>query len=369
MIAYLNEQINKIKPQALASSQAAVDYGYENGLGILDGLPLAGRVSGAGVSKDGGGQGISIIGSGRNVEASRTSAQQRVMSLEVQLKAARQAGTSSIYFASRLSSLTDKSSTFDKLTSVETRLAELRSRFKDNDPLIQKLKRERNALVRYINEQTIALLEGELDLALANLKSLSRPREVVARHRELTQKALRDEATLVTLQNQLKQFELEQARATSPWELISTPTLLDKPVSPRKRRTLALGLLAGLVMGSGGALARDRRSGRVYSIVGLDRFLPGLCWRLPCQGDSPAIGVWKSPIQLLADGPLRSSSRSFPSVKSMQRTSRASPLNYVVPLAPATSLWSAVVYSPRAAHPQVLITAPGCQARRAASTP
>ena len=71
VIAYLNEQINKIKPQALASSQAAVDYGYENGLGILDGLPLAGRVSGAGVSKDGGGQGISIIGSGRNVEASR----------------------------------------------------------------------------------------------------------------------------------------------------------------------------------------------------------------------------------------------------------------------------------------------------------
>ena len=61
VIAYLNEQINKIKPQALASSQAAVDYGYENGLGILDGLPLAGRVSGAGVSKDGGGQGISSL--------------------------------------------------------------------------------------------------------------------------------------------------------------------------------------------------------------------------------------------------------------------------------------------------------------------
>ena len=69
----------------------------------------------------------------------------------------------------------------------------------------------------------------------------------------------------MTLLNQLKQFELEQARATSPWELISTPTVLDWPVSPRKKHTIALGLLAGLVFGSGSALVRDRLSGRLFS--------------------------------------------------------------------------------------------------------
>ena len=219
--------------------------------------------------------------------------------------------------------------------------------------------------MRYINEQTIALLEGELDLALANLKSLSRPREVVARHRELTQKALRDEATLVTLQNQLKQFELEQARATSPWELISTPTLLDKPVSPRKRRTLALGLLAGLVMGSGGALASDRRSGRVYSIVELDRFLPGpLLERLPCQGDSPAIDVWKSPIQLLTDGPLRKSS-SFALVP-VGEIDAAHLEGFTAELRRALGTGHELVVSrdllaTRSASTQVLITAPGAK--------
>ena len=93
---------------------------------------------------------------------------------------------------------------------------------------------------------------------------------MVSRHRELTQRALRDEATLVTFQNQLKQFELEQARSARPWELISTPTLLDRPVSPRRSRTLALGMLAGLVLGSGSALISDRRSGRVFSF---DNFL------------------------------------------------------------------------------------------------
>ena len=55
---------------------------------------------------------------------------------------------------------------------------------------------------------------------------------MVSRHRELTQQALRDEAT-ATL-DPLKQFQLELARNASPWELISNPTLLDNPVSPRK---------------------------------------------------------------------------------------------------------------------------------------
>jgi hypothetical protein len=165
---------------------------------------------------------------------------------------------------------------------------------------VQKLLRERASLVGYINQQTIALLNGELDLARANLQALNRPKDVVSRHRELTQQALRDEATLVTLQNQLKQFELEQARATSPWELISTPTLLDRPVSPRKGRTLALGLLAGLVLGSGAALVVDRRSGLVFSREELQAALPyPLLAQLPAES-----AAWPATLQLLADGPL-----------------------------------------------------------------
>lgn len=222
----------------------------------------------------------------------------------MQIQEATKAGAGSLYFASQLASLTDKSSTFDQLTAVETRLAEHRSRLKDNDPLVKRLQRERNTLVRYINQQTIALLKGELDLAKANLQALDRPKNVVSRHRELTQQALRDEATLVTLQNQLKQFQLEKARDASPWELISTPTLLNKPVSPRRGPTIALGMLAGLMLGSGGALITDRRSGLVFNSDELSRHLPGpLLERLPCHDDGRPIEAWRAPIQLLADGP------------------------------------------------------------------
>ena len=308
MIAYLKARITAIKPQAEASSSAAIDYGYANGLGLLDGLPLAGVVAGAGLTEKGLKQGAQVSGIDGSVEAARSAAQKKVKALEVQIQKAMTADAGSIYFASRLSSLTDKSSTFDQLTSVETRLAELRTRFKESDPLVKKLERERNTLLKYIKQQTIALLKGELDLSKATLKSLDRPKEVISRHRELTQQALRDEATLVTLQNQLKQFELEQARATTPWELISTPTLLDQPVSPRRGRTLALGLLAGLVLSSGGALISDRRSGRIFSSDELMREMPGpLLERLPCHGNELSIDSWQLAIQLLADGPLSGS--------------------------------------------------------------
>ena len=122
----------------------ALDYGYANGLGLLDGLPLAGDVAGAGYSSANRPTSAQVELRSGSLEAARTKALQKLRGLEMQLNQASIASTGSLYIASQLSSLTDKSSTFDKLTSVETRLAELRSRLKDTDPLVQKLQRERN---------------------------------------------------------------------------------------------------------------------------------------------------------------------------------------------------------------------------------
>ena len=124
LITYLTEQINTIKPQAEATARIALDYGYANGLGMLDGLPLAGIVMGAGVSNSRSTSGVEVQGRSGGVEAARTAALQKVATLEVQIQAAEKAGASSIYFASQLGSMTDKSSTFDQLTIVETQLSE-----------------------------------------------------------------------------------------------------------------------------------------------------------------------------------------------------------------------------------------------------
>ena len=60
-----------------------------------------------------------------------------------------------------------------------------------------------------------------------------------------------------------------------------------------------------MVLGSGGALIRDRSSDRVFSTDELSRDLPGpLLERLPCSDDDQPVDAWHAPIQLLADGPL-----------------------------------------------------------------
>ena len=71
--------------------------------------------------------------------------------------------------------------------------------------------------------------------------------------------AARDEATLTRLESERQILALEQTRKEDPWELISNPTLLDTPVAPRKKRMVGLGLLVGLLAGSGAALLLDRR--------------------------------------------------------------------------------------------------------------
>ena len=78
---------------------------------------------------------------------------------------------------------------------------------------------------------------------------------------------------MLKLEESYRGLQLEAARQEDPWELISTPTLLDKPVAPKKGRNLALGLLAGLVLGSGAALIMDRRAGLVWNEEELQKLL------------------------------------------------------------------------------------------------
>jgi len=191
---------------------------------------------------------------------------------------------------------------FSQLQTLEANLQQKQSLLKPNDDLIRRLQRQRQNLIAYINRQTIGLLEGELITAQSRLSSLNRPRDVVLKHRELVRTALRDEKTLAELENQLQTLQLEQARQTDPWELISTPTLLDTPVAPRKKRMVALGLLGGLVLGCGAALISDRRSGLVFSEDELNAALPGLMLeRLSLQAQEE----WMQAAELLANGPLQ----------------------------------------------------------------
>ena len=284
---FLQKQIEELKQLSEKSMRQAQAYALINGLGLQDGMPA---VLGA-VTQDSG---------ATSVEASREAAQKRVNALEQQLASAISAGDRSIFQAPQLAA---NAELFGQLQMLEAELLQKKTLLKPSDESIRRLNRRRQSLINYINQQTIGLLEGELVTAQSQL-TLSRPREVVLKHRELVRTALRDEKTLAELETQLQTLQLEQARQTDPWELISTPTLLDNPVAPHKKRMVVLGLLGGLVLGCGAALIRDRLSGLVFSEDELRTYLPGpLLKRLSLQ----QMESWSIACELLAQGPLKQS--------------------------------------------------------------
>jgi succinoglycan biosynthesis transport protein ExoP len=289
-VSYLKQAIADLTPKAEASMQRAQAYALSNGLGLTDGMPAGGDAASSG-------------GGGGSVEASRQQAQAKVLLLQQQLAQGRANGNRVLFQAPQMAA---NAELYKQYQSTEARLSDLRSRLRDNDELVRNLQRQRLSLIATLNRQTIGLLQGELATAQAALQASSRPKEVVLKHRELVRQAIRDEKTLAELENQLQIAQLEQAKQTEPWELISTPTLLDAPVAPKKSRIMALGLLAGLVAGCGAALVVDRRSGRVFSQDELQQLLPGPLLAHLNPADAATLD---GQLTLLARGPLAGSQR------------------------------------------------------------
>ena len=282
-VVYLEQQVDELKKQSEQSMRQAQAYALTNGLGLQDGMPA--MASGSTPSS--------------SVEASREAAQNRVNALEQQLASARNVGNRSIFKHPQLEANTEL---FGRIAdpgsraSAEANPAQTQRRF---HPPTQSASAKPYRLHQPADRWSAG---RELITAQSQLTSLSRPREVVLKHRELVRTALRDEKILAELETQLQALRLEQARQTDPWELISTPTLLDKPVAPRKKRIVGFGLLGGLVLGCGAAMIRDRLSGLVFSEDELRTSLPGpLLERLFLQQSKN----WAMACELLVQGPLQ----------------------------------------------------------------
>ena len=67
---------------------------------------------------------------------------------------------------------------------------------------------------------------------------------------------------------------MEKAREENPWDLISTPTVLDSPVAPKKKIIVGIYLLFGTFLGILFAVINDIKSDKVYKFEKLIEMLP-----------------------------------------------------------------------------------------------
>jgi hypothetical protein len=246
-----------------------------------------------------------------NSEVQRAQAAAKVRTLKQQIALLDRSADTAVYTGLSISALNQgtaegiasggsRTSLFDELKKVESELAKQSVRFTDQDESIQQLRERRRVLIGFVNQETRGILIAQLVAAEAELAAASRPKEVLLQFRNLQRNAIRDEAILLKLEEQFRGLQLEAARREDPWELISTPTLLDKPVAPKKGLTMALGLLAGLVLGSGAALVVDRRSGLVWQPEQVPQLLE-LPVLLHLRG---GVDQWQPQLVPLLQGPL-----------------------------------------------------------------
>ena len=289
-IQYLDQQIKIYNQKSVRSLRTAQEYGIEQKLTALRGE----------------GTNDAEIKNSLNIEAIRIAASNQIRNINEQLKQLKKLDNSPetlMYIGRNIPGLASQGlpQTLDEL---DTRLALLRSKYTDQDDSIRRLLEKRRLLVDVFKRQTYGYLYAQRSAAQARLKAAERPKGVLIKYRELLRTAARDEATLTKLESERQILALEQARKEDPWELISNPTLLDKPVAPRKKRMVALGLFAGLVAGGGAALLVDRRTGLVYSEDELKNLMP-----CPLIKHLPAINgsAWTDTADLLASGPLAQS--------------------------------------------------------------
>jgi len=290
-VAYLDQQIELYRLRAVASLRAAQRFAIEQDLTALKG----------------GGKGDDEVVNSLNIEAIRVQAANEIRNINEQLKQLRSLGSdpNTVMFQGLLIPELAAQGLPQRLNAIDNQLAFLRSKFTEREDSIRTLKQERTLLIGLLKIKAFGFLEAKRSAAQARLAAADRPKGVLIRYRELLRVAARDEATLNKLEDERRVLALEQARKPDPWQLISTPTLLDKPVSPSKGRNLALGLLAGLVLGSGAALVAERRSGRVFATDELQAALPGPLLALL---DPAAPESWAATMALLASGPLAGSS-------------------------------------------------------------
>ena len=305
-MAYLTRQIQKFKGTTQESTTSALNYGSTYGLTVQDGLPMSGVGSSVNL---GGGANIdtsSIIGSAnsanaKSIEAKKSMIMQSLVEIKAHINYISNLPPGEVYNYASQQRNAETQDFYVKLLDINSKLAEKESRFRENDPSIQRLKRERDVLIKFINSQELSSLKLRLALAKVSLNSLDRPPVVMAKHRELTQDALRNHATLSSLQDQYKTMQLEKARVSNGWEIISPPKASNGPVGPNKQKYLLAGFLLGLVGGASSGVIAERKRGLAFDKAEIQNALKlPLIQHITTKNQDQM----KRSCQLLAQGPL-----------------------------------------------------------------
>lgn len=144
-------------------------------------------------------------------------------------------------------------------------LSESSQIFTENDTNIKKLKSNIYDLNKIFRKNMLDYISNEIKNLNFRLSLVTKPKNVIIEFKQLQRDVFRLERILKSLEEKKQVIALQLADESRPWELISTPTLNESPVAPKKKQIMLLGLFTGSLLGLGGAFYADKFSGFIYS--------------------------------------------------------------------------------------------------------
>jgi polysaccharide biosynthesis transport protein len=218
----------------------------------------------------------------------------------------------------------------EQLQDIETQLALEKARFSDNHPNVQALQDKKRNLLPLLQQEarrilgenaplstvtttkgdstspstirfglTKQLVESANQIKVLEVRVAGISQVQIALQREIQQMPLiarqytdlQRELTVAT--ESLNRFlgvkenlQIEAAQKELPWQLLAAPMVFNKPVSPNVPRNIALGIVAGLLLGMGVALTLERLNNVFHSLSELkDRTKLPLLGTIPYDKD------------------------------------------------------------------------------------
>lgn len=279
---YLNDQINEYKIKSRNSLKLAQDFAIENDLNFLSSnlfknsnstMPFS-KLNSSSITNSINNSSNKSLSQNIDIEGQRIKSSNQIRKIDSQIKKINELTNSQeLQYISLIVPALGEEGLPDNLKEIEKEIIERKVLFTDRDEGIRKLEERKRLMINLLKNRAIGLLEAEKIIEKAKMEASTRPKDVFLRYKELFREAVRDETTQVQLENQLRITELEKAKFLEPWELITKPTLLKKPVAPKRRNIALSGMFIGLSLGTILGLYKEIKSGKIYSNKDLENIL------------------------------------------------------------------------------------------------
>lgn len=167
----------------------------------------------------------------------------------------------------------------NQLSNLDSQIARLETVFLPGDEDIIFLKKQQKNLRSLSKKNVINYLDASKKNQLSIQESFKRPTSILIKYKELLLEAERNEITLTNLKNQQTILNLSNQEVSDPWKLITSPTLLPKPIGPSRKLSIIYAILASSTLGVLISYLKEKKSGIIHSEKHLSNLLkvPILC--------------------------------------------------------------------------------------------